>query len=144
VDPVAIGAVLAAIVGGVGEGLGEQLWAGVRTLVARPFRHPPGPQAGAVADGSAELVALQQAPTDQQRAVALAEVLLARAADDGEFAQALAAWWNEARHLPAAGNVANTISGGTQHGPVVQGRDFSGLTFTTPPAAPPSAPNPGT
>ncbi|MEU0933753.1 hypothetical protein [Embleya sp. NPDC005971] len=37
----------------------------------------------------------------------------------------------------AMGTVHNTISGGTQHGPVVQGRDFSGLTFGTPGTAPP-------
>lgn len=29
----------------------------------------------------------------------------------------------------AAAEVHNTISGGTQHGPVIQGRDISGLTF---------------
>jgi hypothetical protein len=38
--------------------------------------------------------------------------------------------------VPAAGDVTNTISGGTQHGPVFQGRDFSGLTFGSPPPAP--------
>ena len=27
------------------------------------------------------------------------------------------------------GNVTNTISGGTQYGPVLQGRDFTNLTF---------------
>jgi hypothetical protein len=31
--------------------------------------------------------------------------------------------------VSAAGNVSNTISGGTFRGPVIQGRDFSGLTF---------------
>ncbi|MFJ6214730.1 hypothetical protein ACIQGZ_15560 [Streptomyces sp. NPDC092296] len=30
-----------------------------------------------------------------------------------------------------AGSVHNTINGGVQHGPVIQGRDFSGLTFHT-------------
>ena len=36
----------------------------------------------------------------------------------------------------ADGSVHNVISGGVQHGPVVQGRDFSGgLHFTTSPAA---------
>ena len=38
-DPVTIGAVLAAIVGGAGGALGTQLWAGVGSLVRRPFRH---------------------------------------------------------------------------------------------------------
>ena len=37
-----------------------------------------------------------------------------------------------------SGDVANTVSGGTQQGPVLQGRDFSNLSFgatPTPPAA---------
>ena len=86
-DPVTIGAVLLAVVTGASEALGGQLWAGVVSLVRRPFR---GKQAGgsdvpAVASGEAELAALQQAPGDRQKAVALAEVLLARAATDAEF-----------------------------------------------------------
>ena len=45
-----------------------------------------------------------------------------------------------------SGNVTNTISGGTQHGPVLQGRDFTGLTFGSspaPPASPPEDPGAG-
>ncbi|MYS85543.1 hypothetical protein GTZ85_36380 [Streptomyces sp. SID5474] len=42
----------------------------------------------------------------------------------------------------AAGAVHNTISGGTQHGPVVQGRDFTGLTFGSPGTAPPPPADP--
>ncbi|WP_321170676.1 hypothetical protein [Embleya scabrispora] len=42
---------------------------------------------------------------------------------------------------PAAAPVTNTITGGTQHGPVLQGRDFSGVTFHTQPP-PPSGGNP--
>ena len=37
--------------------------------------------------------------------------------------------------VSAAGNVSNTISGGTFSGPVMQGRDFSGLTFGATPTA---------
>jgi hypothetical protein len=96
-----------------------------------------------VADGSAQLAALAQVPDDKDRAVALAEVLVARAAADNEFAQALAAWWEQARHVPATEDVTNTISGGIQHGPVLQGRDFTGLTFTTTPPPPqPGDPQP--
>ena len=40
------------------------------------------------------------------------------------------------------GDVTNTISGGTQYGPVLQGRDFTGLTFGSP--APPPPPSSGT
>ncbi|MFI6581294.1 hypothetical protein [Embleya sp. NPDC050493] len=44
----------------------------------------------------------------------------------------------------AAGAVHNTISGGTQQGPVIQGRDFTGLTFGAPGiAAPPPDPAQG-
>jgi hypothetical protein len=44
------------------------------------------------------------------------------------------------------GNVTNTISGGAQHGPVLQGRDFTGLTFGANPAPPalPRDPDTGT
>ena len=38
-DPVTIGAVLAAVVGGAGGALGAQVWAGACALVRRPFRH---------------------------------------------------------------------------------------------------------
>ncbi|HEX5298271.1 MAG TPA: hypothetical protein VFW50_14905 [Streptosporangiaceae bacterium] len=36
-----------------------------------------------------------------------------------------------------SGDVANTISGGTQQGPVLQGRDFNNLSFGASPASPP-------
>jgi hypothetical protein len=139
-DPVTIGAVLAAIAGGAGGALGSQLWAGLSALVRRPFRraHATGEATAAVPSGSAELVALEQAPADEQRALALAEVLVARAEADSEFRNALQVWWEEASQIQISGIVANTISGGTFHGPVLQGRDFTGLTFGSP-APPPRA-----
>ena len=77
--------------------------------------------------------------------LALAGVLLARAGADAGFGQALAAWWDQASQVRVGGDVANTVSGGTQYGPVLQGRDFTGLTFATPPVPPVSpAPDPGT
>jgi hypothetical protein len=137
-DPVTIGAVLLAVITGTSEALGGQLWAGVVSLVRRPLRHraAAGNEA-AVVSGEAELLALQQAPDDQQKAVALAESMLARAATDAEFDQALKAWWDQAEPVRAriANTVTNTISGGTQQGPVLQGQNFSGMTFG---AAPPS------
>jgi hypothetical protein len=39
-----------------------------------------------------------------------------------------------------AADVENTISGGTFSGPVLQGRDFTGLTFGASPAAQPPVP----
>jgi hypothetical protein len=146
-DPVTLGAALAAVVSGVGSQLGTQLWDGVVSLVRRPFRHKTGASghvaaAAVVPSGEAELAALQQDPDDQRKAVALAEALLARSGADEDFQQALEGWWEQAEPIRVSiGNVANTISGGTQHGPVLQGRDFSNITFGAAPATPPDPPS---
>jgi hypothetical protein len=104
VDLVTVGAVLLAVATGVSEALGGQRWAGVVSLVQRPFR---GRQAAdgdpsAVRSGEAELLTLQQAPGDKQEAVALAEVLLARTEAGAGFGRALKDWWaqgeNRKRH----------------------------------------------
>jgi tetratricopeptide (TPR) repeat protein len=143
VDPVTIGAVLLAIISGAGEGLGGKLWEGVTALIRRPFRGRVATSGGGtgtvvVPAGNAELAAFQQAPGDQQKAVALAEALLARAGADPKFRQALEGWWIQAEPIRAGiGNVTNTISGGAQQGPVLQGRDFSDITFGAPPPASP-------
>ena len=146
-DPVAIGAVLAAIAGGAGGALGSQLWVDLSALVRRPFRHAhtTGEATAALPSGSAELVALKQSPTDEQRALALVRVLVARADVDSEFQQGLSAWWDQASQIHLGEDVTNTVSGGTFHGPVLQGRDFSGLSFGSPAAQPraPSEPDPG-
>jgi hypothetical protein len=148
-DPITIGAVLLAVITGTSEALGSQLWAGVVSLVRRPLPHRAAggtDAAMAVPSGEAELAALEQALNDQQKAVVLAERLLARAAADAEFDQALKDWWERAEPIRARidATVTNTISGGTQHGPVLQGRDFTGITFGvtgTPPRQDPGAPN---
>jgi hypothetical protein len=142
-DPVTVGAVLLAVATGVSEALGGQLWAGVVSLVRRPLhgRKEPAGELSAVKSGGAELTALQESPGDQARALALAEVLLARADGDPGFEQALQEWWKQAAPLrEETGSVTNTISGGTQHGPVLMGRDFTGLTFGAPSAVPSSGP----
>jgi len=135
-DPVTIGAVLAAIASGAGEGLGKQLWEDVASLVRRPFRRhgtdgcDVTTAAVVVPSGEAELTALQRAPGDQRKALALAEALLARSSADTEFRQALENWWQQTEPIRAStGNATNTISGGIQHGPVLMGRDFSNITF---------------
>jgi hypothetical protein len=145
-DPITIGVVLLAIVSGAGTQLGTQLWEGVVSLVRRPFRRKAaGGDAAAAAvlsSGEAELAALQQAPGDQQKAVALADALLARSGADDEFRHALESWWQQAEPIRAnIGNATNVISGGTQHGPVLQGRDFSNITFGAPPPSPPATPS---
>jgi hypothetical protein len=140
-DPVTIGAVLAAVAGGAGGALGAQVWAGVGVLVRRPFRRDrPAPDAGAaVSSGEVELAALQEDPAGG-RAVALAEVLVARAAADFGFGEALAGWWGLASQVQVGGDVTNTISGGTFQGPVLQGRDFTNLSFGS--SAPPGPSGP--
>ncbi len=144
-DPLTIGATLAAIAGGVGGALGSQLWTGVSALVRRPFRHshPAGDTVIAVPSGEAELAALELAPADERRGVALAEVLVARAEADAEFREALTAWWTRASQLRLGGDVTNTVSGGSFYGPVMQGRDFTGLTWGPLSTEPPIRPSPG-
>ena len=143
-DAVTIGAVLAAISTGAGEGLGNQLWDGVVSLVRRPFHDEPATNsdgAAVVPAGEAHLAALEQTPGDQDKAVALAEVLLARSIADGEFRRALRNWWDQAEPIRARiENVTNTISGGTQQGPVLMGRDFSDVSFGAAQASPPPVP----
>jgi hypothetical protein len=132
-DAATIGAVLLGIVGGVGSGLGNSLWTGLGTLVHRPFRrrrYAVAP-AAVIRSGEHELAALTQAPADKQRALALARVLVTRSEADPEFRQALLGWWDQAAPIRAT-VVTNTISGGTQYGPVIQGQNFTGLTFSAP------------
>jgi hypothetical protein len=147
-DPATISAVLLAIVGGAGGALGGQLWAGMSALVRRPFHHhattdgvaPVAP----LPSGEKELKALERAPSDDGRAAALAEVLVQRAGADSSFRQALEGWWEQSAPIrTGAGNVSNTISGGSQYGPVIQGRDFTGLTLNTVPPPVPPAPDQG-
>jgi hypothetical protein len=131
--------VLLAIASGAGGSLGGKLWEGMVSLVRRPFCRKDG-SGGDVAEpaalvpaGTAELATLQQDPGDQGKALALAEILLTRCRADPEFRQALESWWVQAEPVRSGtGNAANTISGGIQHGPVLQGRDFSNITFGAP------------
>jgi hypothetical protein len=139
-DPFTIGAVLLAVVTGASEALGGQLWSGVMSLVRCPLRGKTAAGGTPTRSGEEELAAFQQAPVDQRKAMALAQVLLDRAVADSEFEQALQRWWQQAEPARASiGNVTNTISGGTQQGPVLQGRDFSGITFGTATATPPAS-----
>jgi hypothetical protein len=133
-DPITLSVVLLAVVTGASEAVGGQLLSGLASLIRRPWHRK------ALPSGEAELTALRESPDDQRKALRLAEVLLARSEADAEFGQGLQSWWVQAGPLrDSAGDVTNTISGGTQHGPVLQGRDFSNITFGTPtPPAPDS------
>jgi hypothetical protein len=145
-DPTTLAAVLVAVVTGASEALSGQLLTGLVTLVKRPW-HRKTPEAAppALPPGEAELQALKSAPHDQQIALALAEVLLARSQADASFREAFGQWWARAEPVRASlGDVTNTISGGSQSGPVLQGRDFTNLTFGTIPPPFLSSANPDT
>jgi hypothetical protein len=134
-DPVTMSVVLLAIASGAAGKAGEGLWNGVIKLIRRPFAHRDSvtdPAAPAIS-GIAELVALEREPHSQDRALKLAEAVVARADSDDSFRRELEVWWGETEAV-RGGNVTNTVSGGTFNGPVVMGRDFSRLTFGTPPA----------
>ena len=138
-DPVTVGAVLLTIASGATGELGKQLLDGLVALVRRPFRRVGGSPAPAelVPGGDAQLTGFQHAPDDRNKAEALAEALLARSGADTEFKQALESWWRQAEPIRVAiGNVSNTISGGTQQGPVLMARDISNTTIGTGPPPP--------
>lgn len=136
-------ALLVALAGGAGGELGRQVWAGLSTLVRRPFHRDSSGRTPAISSGEEELARLAEEPDDHHRAQALSTALAVRAAVDEDFRSLLAEWHQQAQRVPTGeGPVTNEISGGTQYGPVVQGRDFSRLTFTTQPPPEPSSRTP--
>ncbi len=129
-----------ALVSGAGGAAGTQAWASLSRLVRRPFRRADRTQPEEPAPGLRELEELEGSPQDTGRAQALADALRRRAAHDPDFAGSLTAWLNEASSAAStgAGDVHNTVSGGSQ-GNLLQARDLHGpVTFGTPPA--PDAP----
>lgn len=124
-DPITAAA-LAALAGSMGTEAGRNAWLGLTALVQRPFRR--GAAVPSTSSGELEVAALESEPADPVRAQALATALGVRAALDSEFRTHLDEWWRQAQAM-RGGDVHNSISGGTQSGPVVQGRDFSSLTF---------------
>ncbi|MDT0320287.1 hypothetical protein [Streptomyces millisiae] len=138
-DPISAAA-LAALAGGIGGEAGRQAWASLGALVRRPFRRGTGLASGAdepsVSSGEAELARLWQDPSDPDRASALSAALAVRAALDEGFRDELAEWWRRSRAaVTGEGEVTNVIAGGTQHGPVIQARDISGLSIGLPRSA---------
>ncbi|MEV5901451.1 hypothetical protein [Streptomyces sp. NPDC052127] len=141
-EPISV-ALLAALAGGAGGEAGRQAWETLSELVRRPFRRDGsgdgnsdgggGGNTGDPATGSAEpeLVRLAAQPDDAALARALSTALAVRAAGDAEFRAGLVRWHRLAGSSHH-GDVHNEISGGTFNSPVLQGRDFSGLSFTTP------------
>ncbi|WP_461032582.1 hypothetical protein [Streptomyces mayteni] len=143
-DPISAAA-LAALAGGIGGEAGRQAWASLGALVRRPFRRGTARASGtdgtdgaadepSVSSGEAELARLRQEPSDPDRASALSAALAVRAALDEGFRAELAEWWRQAGAVgTGGGEVTNVITGGTQHGPVIQARDISGLSIGGPP-----------
>lgn len=134
-DPITA-ATLAALAGGLSGEAGRHAWQGLSALVRRPFRRGgsaegPADEPG-VSTGELELASLENDPADPERAQALATALGVRAALDGEFRRLLEEWREQAPSISTS-EVHNHISGGTQSGPVLQGRDFSSITFNVPP-----------
>lgn len=134
-EPISV-ALLAALAGGLGGEAGREAWASLSALVRRPFRRPEtNTPAQLPSSGEAELARLAGSPDDPGGAHALSTALAVRAALDAEFHAALRHWRDEAERLDT-GSVHNEIRGGTFSGPVLQGRDFSGITFSGAPRDP--------
>ncbi|MFB6521218.1 hypothetical protein [Streptomyces sp. NPDC056401] len=77
-----------------------------------------------------ELAAFEESPTDPRLARELIGALIRLSAQDPEFSTALEEWGEMAEDQSGrAGSVTNTISGGTFHGSVIQGRDFHGVNI---------------
>ncbi|MFE1897919.1 hypothetical protein [Streptomyces yangpuensis] len=138
-DPVSVG-LLVALAGGVAGEVGRQTWAGLSALVRRPLGRDGG-QAPDIGSGEAELTRLAADPGDQGRAQALSTALAVRAAVDEDFRAGLAAWQERAALLRAGdGAVTNSVSGGTQNGPVLQaGTSPTRSSTPHPPLRPPPA-----
>ena len=135
-DPVTIGAVVQATINGATSEAGSKLCDGLIALVRRPVRNSAGNAAerAELPNGQAELAALQSDPSNEGTATALAEALWTRTSADKAFQQDFEDWFEIAsRTYRNYGNVANKISGGIQHGPIFQGREFRGLTFNADP-----------
>ncbi|MEU3984854.1 hypothetical protein AB0F77_33130 [Streptomyces sp. NPDC026672] len=119
------GLVMTVAAGAAGE-VGRHLW---ETLVALVRRTPDEP-AAVRATAEPELTALGEAPHDPDRASALSDALLLRAQQDPAFRTALTDWCRHARSFRSDDNSThNTVGGGSQSAPILQGRDFSNITF---------------
>lgn len=124
-DPISVGLLIAMATGAAGEA-GRQLWSGLSSLV----RRDPAITAEGPPTGEAELSLFAENPQDEERAQSLIDALTVRAERDVDFRAALSQWHQQAQTLSTgSGETTNTISGGELKGPVLQGRDFSGINF---------------
>ncbi|MFF7977245.1 hypothetical protein [Streptomyces sp. NPDC007905] len=134
-EPISL-AILAAVASGAGGEFGKYLLEQLTSLVRRPTREQPA--------GTVELERLQLRPIDRERAQQLRTVLEERANQDSEFRCALEAWANTAaQHADTLfGDVQNELSGGTVNGYLLQGKNFSNLSFGYTPPSPRPKPEP--
>ncbi|MFE4663921.1 hypothetical protein ACFRI7_09595 [Streptomyces sp. NPDC056716] len=111
-------------------------------LFARGDDRDPDTVAGELEESRAALVPTADTPDDEEATAELTTTVRRRLRDllerDPEAAEELRRLVTEFAPATAADAVHNNVGGGTQHGPVVQGHTFTGLTFhvstnTTPP-----------
>ncbi|MEU8651041.1 hypothetical protein [Streptomyces sp. NPDC048737] len=125
---------------GAGGAAGTQAWTALGRLVRQPFRRADQTLDEEPTPALRELEDFEAGPQDAGRARTLADALERRAAHDPDFARALRPWLDTARAAAAeAGDVHNTVSGGSQ-GNVLQLRDLHGsVSFGSPSAPEPDA-----
>lgn len=113
---------IGALAGGAAGEIGRQAWLSLVGLVKKAF--------GRESAATSELDRLAADPATPENAERLAELLLTYAHDNPSFAADLRAWVT----AMTRDGVTNTVTGNAQiHGPVVQGRDFTGpITFGSP------------
>ncbi|MFB6836435.1 hypothetical protein [Streptomyces sp. NPDC056361] len=106
---------LMTLAGAAAGSAGQQLWESLRTLVTRRS-HGDGQRAE-----DAELTGLEEHPDSAERARELANVLRLRAAQDPDFAEALA----QVQRQAEGHSGGFWITGGTQHN-VIQAENIHG------------------
>ncbi|MCF3136897.1 hypothetical protein [Streptomyces olivochromogenes] len=132
-EPIAVELLLKLAAGTAGAA-GQQAWQSLRALV---MRHPAEDRNESPA--AADLEALAEEPDSAERARALTAALQIQAVQDPDFAQALESWRQAAES--GLGDVHNEISGGVT-GPVLMGRDFSGVINVSDPVVEHTSPGP--
>ncbi|GAA0925173.1 hypothetical protein [Nonomuraea longicatena] len=119
-DAEVVAAVISALLGGAAGEVGRSAWSSLTGLVRRRF-----------GDGSAEAAALESAESaDSQRVI---DLMVERGGADPVFGETLTTWARETQ--PLLGQTihnTNTITGGTQTGPVIQTAYIGSLNFGGP------------
>lgn len=117
-----VSAITTLVTGAAGEA-GKQAWTGLTEIVRKAF--------GGDSEEKAALDLLLATPENEQAVREVSGTIVDRARKDPVFASDLEAWLGEVREETRLDGPTNVIAGeATVHGPVFQGRDFSGpITF---------------